>query len=208
MSNQIVDQKLGDLKQSFAGILLKLQDLAKQRKMEKELLILQDAFAMMNNPYQFVVVGEVKSGKSSFINALLGEGVCKVDARPCTDTVQEIVFGEEEHVELRGKYLTRISRPLELLKTVAVVDTPGTNTVIENHQIITESYIPHSDLVIFVFPAKNPHTKSAWDLLSFVKDQWKRKVIFVLQQADLEPEHLLHIISDALPGVALPGVGL
>jgi ribosome biogenesis GTPase A len=190
MNTQISDRRLDDLKRSFATALLKLQDLTKQRKMEKELLILQEAFTMMNNPYQFEVVGEVKSGKSSFISALLGEGVCKVDARPCTDTVQEIVFGEQEEVELCGKYLTRISRPIELLKTVAVVDTPGTNTVIENHQVITESYIPHSDLVIFVFPAKNPHTKTAWDLLSFVKDQWKRKVIFVLQQADLEPEHL------------------
>jgi hypothetical protein len=45
-------------------------------------------------------------------------------------------------------------------------------------------------LIVFVFPAKAPYTKTAWDLLSFVKDEWKRKVIFVLQQADLEPDHL------------------
>jgi len=188
---EILDKRLSDLKRGLAGILLELQDLAKQRKLEKEFLILQEAFAMINNPYQFVVVGEVKSGKSSFINALLGERICKAAPEPCTDSVQEIVYGERENItELRGKHHIRISHPVELLKTVAIVDTPGTNTVMENHQTITEGYIPHSDLVVFVFLAKTPYNKTAWDLLSFVKDQWKRKVIFVLQQADLEPEHL------------------
>lgn len=190
MSATLIDPELGKLKRRFAETLLKLQDLAKQRKLEKELVILQDSLAMMNNPYQFVVVGEVKSGKSSFINALLGVQVCRVDPRPCTDMVQEIVFGDDESEELRGKNLKRISRPVEILKSVAIVDTPGTNTVIERHQVITESYIPLSDLVVFVFPAKNPHTKTAWDLLSLVSAQWRRKVVFVLQQKDLETEHL------------------
>ncbi len=151
---------------------------------------MREALNKINNPFLFVVVGEVKAGKSSFINALLNEKVCKVDARPCTDCVQEIAFGEQENIEILEKHLKRITLPIELLKTIAIVDTPGTNTVVENHQNITENYIPHSDLVMFVFPAKNPHTKSAWDLLSFVKDEWRRKVIFVLQQVDLEQEHL------------------
>ena len=34
------------------------------------------------------------------------------------------------------------------------MDTPGTNSIIRSHQTITENYIPQSDLVIFVFPAK------------------------------------------------------
>ena len=111
MSVQIIDKRLSELRCKFAGVLLKLQDLSKARKLEKESAILQEVFSMMNNPYQFVVVGAVKAGKSSFINALLGEQVCKVDAKPCTDTIQEIVFGEQEHTEIRGKYLTRVSRP-------------------------------------------------------------------------------------------------
>ena len=48
----------------------------------------------------FVIVGEVKAGKSSFINALLEseKEICKVAASPMTDTIQQIVYGEEESI--------------------------------------------------------------------------------------------------------------
>jgi len=46
-------------------------------------------------------------------------------------------------------------------------------------------------LVLFIFPAKNPHTQSAWDLLDYVNDEWKKKVVFILQQSDLaRPDEL------------------
>jgi hypothetical protein len=85
-------------------------------------------------------------------------------------------------------HLRRIGVPAEILKDIAIVDTPGTNTVIEHHQEITRRYIPNSGLVIFVFPAKNPHTRSAWQLLESVSDEWRKRVVFVLQQADLATE--------------------
>ncbi|MGL5831980.1 MAG: dynamin family protein, partial [Waterburya sp.] len=73
----------------------------------------------------------------------------------------------------------------------SVVDTPGTNTIVENHQEITKDFIPNSDLIFFVFFAKNPYTRSAWELLDYVSSEWRKKVVFVLQQADLaKPEEL------------------
>ena len=47
----------------------------------------------LSDPYMFVIVGEVKAGKSSFINALLEskKEICKVAASPMTDTIQQIV---------------------------------------------------------------------------------------------------------------------
>src|SRR6267154_2428318 len=42
-----------------------------------------------------VVVGEVKAGKSSFINALLREDVCEVAPGPCTVRIQELIYGTE-----------------------------------------------------------------------------------------------------------------
>ena len=145
---------------------------------------------MVHGPYLFVIVGEVKSGKSSFVNALLGAEICAVDPRPCTDCIQEIIYAESETIEVQGQYRKRLGRPIELLKTVAIVDTPGTNSIIKHHEAITRDYIPNSDLVVFVFPAKNPHAGTSWDLLSYAKAEWNRKLIFVLQQADLEPDHL------------------
>ena len=131
-----------------------------------------------------VVVGEVKAGKSSFINALLREDVCEVAPGPCTVRIQELLYGAERRVETLGDAWQRVSLPKEVLREITMVDTPGTNSIVKDHQTITENYIPQSDLVVFVFAAVNPHTKSAWELLTLIKKEWHRKVVFVLQQSD------------------------
>ena len=131
-----------------------------------------------------VVVGEVKAGKSSFINALLREDVCEVAPGPCTVRIQELVYGTERQIESLGDSWQRIALPKEVLREITMVDTPGTNSIVKDHQTITENYIPQSDLVVFVFSAVNPHTKSAWELLTLIKKEWHRKVVFVLQQSD------------------------
>jgi ribosome biogenesis GTPase A len=131
-----------------------------------------------------VVVGEVKAGKSSFINALLREDVCEVAPGPCTVRIQELVYSPQRKVETLGESWQRVSLPKEVLREITMVDTPGTNSIVKDHQTITEKYIPQSDLVVFVFSAVNPHTKSAWELLTLIKKEWHRKIVFVLQQSD------------------------
>jgi GTPase SAR1 family protein/gas vesicle protein len=153
--------------------------------------ILRDRLALLQSAALFVVVGEVKSGKSSFINALLGENVCEVAPDPCTAGIQELVYGEERSKTILGEHWERLRLPKAVLRDITIVDTPGANSIIRDHQTIMENYIPRSDLVIFVFPAKNPHTATAWELLSLVRKEWRRKTVFVLQQADLaSPQEL------------------
>jgi hypothetical protein len=81
--------------------------------------------------------------------------------------------------------LQKIGLPIEILQDISIVDTPGTNTIVQEHQVITERYIPNSNLTFFVLFAKNPYQKSAWDFLDYVNSKWHKKVIFILQQADL-----------------------
>jgi ribosome biogenesis GTPase A len=123
MTPSIIDKTIVDLKLSFSSTVIGLQELATQLKLANEATTLKEMLAKINQPFQFVIVGEVKSGKSSFINALLGADICKVAPTICTDCVQEIVYGEQENTELLDKHLMRITRPIELLKTVAIVDT-------------------------------------------------------------------------------------
>jgi GTPase SAR1 family protein len=140
-----------------------------------------------------VIVGEVKAGKSSFINALIREDVCEVAPGPCTAGIRELVYGGERKVLSLGQSRERVSLPKEVLREVTMVDTPGTNSIIQNHETITEEYIPQSDLVVFVFSAANPHTKSAWELLTLIRKEWHRKMVFVLQQADRASDEELTI---------------
>ena len=149
-----------------------------------------DLRSRIHDPFMFVIVGEVKAGKSSFINALLDtkREVTAVAAHPMTDTIQQIIYGEEEEVIEINEFLKKIHVPVDILKEIAIVDTPGTNTIVENHQAITENFIPASDLIVFVFEAKNPYRQSAWDFFNYISEEWRKKVIFVLQQKDLMPE--------------------
>ncbi|MEP7268847.1 MAG: dynamin family protein [Saprospiraceae bacterium] len=142
----------------------------------------------IKDPFMFVVVGEVKSGKSSFINALLGSfdrEICKVAPMPMTDTIQQILYGPVQQEVFINSYFKKVFEPVDILKEIAIVDTPGTNTIVEHHQEITERFIPSADLIVFVFESKNPYRQSAWEFFDFISEEWRKKVIFVLQQKDL-----------------------
>lgn len=154
----------------------------------------------IHDPFMFVIVGEVKAGKSSFINALLEtqEEVTKVAPQPMTDTIQQIVYGDEHEEITINPMLKKITVPVDILKEIAIVDTPGTNTIIEHHQEITESFIPASDLIVFVFEAKNPYRQSSWDFFNYINEEWRKKVIFVLQQKDLMDEEDLVVNTQGL----------
>jgi predicted GTPase len=155
--------------------------------------VIKEIQVHVKEPFLFVVVGEIKSGKSSFINALLQADVCRVDPAPCTDVIQEMFYAQQATETEVNPFLRRIGLPIDILKQIAIVDTPGTNTVVRHHQEITERFIPSSGLVLFVFPAKNPHTLSAWELLDFINEEWRKRVVFVLQQADLATEEELRV---------------
>ena len=155
--------------------------------------ILRVRLANLQAAALIVIVGEVKAGKSSLINALVSEDVCEVAPGPCTAGIRELVYGGERKVVSLGQFRERVFLPKEVLREVTMVDTPGTNSIIQNHETITENYIPQSDLVVFVFSAANPHTKSAWALLTLIRKEWHRKMVFVLQQSDRASQRELTI---------------
>ncbi|MGB0930515.1 MAG: dynamin family protein [Chitinophagales bacterium] len=191
--NSLINKHYDHYKTVIDDIFQELHHLTLNIKHETLSVTVDNIRARLNEPFLFVIVGEVKVGKSSFINALLATGkeVAKVAPDPCTDVIQQIVYSETESVIPINEYLKKITVPAEILKEIAIVDTPGTNTIIDHHQEITEKFIPVSDLIIFVFEAKNPYRQSAWELLEYVNKEWRKKVIFVLQQSDLiEPENL------------------
>ncbi|MEZ4906914.1 MAG: dynamin family protein [Saprospiraceae bacterium] len=200
-----IESEIKSSKQQIEFFGLELKKLLDKINYSDEIGIAQDVINRLNEPYMFVIVGEVKSGKSSFINALLdtGKEICKVAPSPMTDTIQQIVYGVPEREEFVSQYLKKIYQDNSILKEIAIVDTPGTNTIIAHHQEITERFIPVSDLIIFVFEAKNPYRQSAWEFFDYVKEEWRKKVIFVLQQKDLMDESDLDINFNGVKDYAI-----
>src|SRR3954466_10961329 len=162
----------------------------------------------VREPLLFVVVGEVKAGKSSLLNALFGQEFAKVDVLPATDRIYIFKYGEEERSVEVSPHLTERYQRIGFLSDFNVVDTPGTNTMVADHQTITENFIPRADVVLFVFSVTNPWTQSAWELLNFVQKKWLKNVIFVLQQADLREPNEIEVIRRHLEDTALQRLGI
>jgi small GTP-binding protein len=168
---------------------------------------LQGLLTDIREPLLFVVVGEVKAGKSSLLNALFGQEFAKVDVLPATDRVYIFRHGAEDKSVETSPQLTERYLPIDFLRYFNVVDTPGTNTMVAEHQTITEGFIPRADVVLFVFSVINPWSQSAWELLNFVQKKWLKNVVFVLQQADLRQNSEIEIIHRHLQDTAMQKLG-
>ena len=203
----IADQYLqlrSELETALAGLLKLGSEL---RRTPASLDAIHGLLTDIREPLLFVVVGEVKSGKSSLLNALFGQEFAKVDVLPATDKIYIFRYGaEEKQIEVSPK-LTERYLPIGFLRDFNVVDTPGTNTMVDEHQTITENFVPRADLVLFVFSVVNPWSQSAWDLLKFVQKKWLKNVVFVLQQADLREPTEIEVIRRHLSDTAMQKLG-
>ena len=142
------------------------------------------ALSDLEELFLLVIVGEFNSGKSAFVNALLGAEVSKEGVTPTTDTITLLRYAEEpEERERRDGVLER-GHPNEFLREVAIVDTPGTNAIIRHHEELSRGFVPRSDLVIFVTSADRPLTESERGYLELVRD-WGKKIVLVVNKADL-----------------------
>jgi GTPase Era involved in 16S rRNA processing len=144
--------------------------------------IIDNLIASLKEPFVFVVAGEVNVGKSSFLNALFGQDFSTTGVMPTTDKILFFKHGQEHQIVPVTPTLDEVHAPVDFLRDFHIVDTPGTNSIENEHQQITERFVPIADLVIFVFSAMNPWGASAWQFLEKVHREWMRHVVFVLQQ--------------------------
>ena len=134
-------------------------------------------------PLNIVIVGEVKSGKSSLLNALLGKEISEVDVLEATSSVIEVVYNENDDISKFGE-LTRISLNLDYLKKVNIVDTPGLKSITKQNEEKTIDYIKYADIILFVIDATHlgqEDTIEALDLLS----EYNKPIVGVINKCDL-----------------------
>ncbi len=151
---------------------------------EQDRKALDDSLAQLDDLFLLVVVGEFNAGKSALINALLGEGLLPEGVTPTTTQVQILRYGPEPQVRPLAPELMEQLLPADVLQDLSIVDTPGTNAVIREHEILTANFIPRADLVIFVTSADRPFTESERAFMSRIKD-WGKKLVLVVNKIDL-----------------------
>ncbi len=164
--------------------------------------------------FTLAVVGQFKRGKSSLMNAIIGQDLLPTGVLPLTSAITVLRYGpgekltihrhrsslaEEAPVGRLADYVTEQGNPSNI-KDVAkavlevplpflrggleFVDTPGIGSAIEANTLTTYSFLPKSDAVIFVTSADTPLTRVEIDFLNRIRDH-VRKIFFVVNKIDL-----------------------
>lgn len=107
---------------------------------------LDQSIAQLDELFLLVVVGEFNAGKSAFINALIGQVLMKEGVTPTTAVITVLEYGDTPEQAVRQANLLVVKAPIEILREIRIVDTPGTNAIIREHEAMTAEFIPRSDL--------------------------------------------------------------
>ncbi len=145
---------------------------------------LAGSVAQLDHLFLIVVVGEFNSGKSALINALLGERVLAEGVTPTTSKIHLLRHGEAVGREPIDAVQEVLTCPLELLREVTIVDTPGTNALDRRHEAVTAEFVPRSDLVLFVTSADRPYSESERAFLERIR-AWGKKIVVVVNKTDI-----------------------
>lgn len=167
--------------------------------------------------FHLVVVGEFNHGKSSFVNALLGQAVLPVGVTPTTAAIHQLKYAEIPEATIVSPSGKRESIPFEQTRSFAVggaksaddvdylevgfpapllkerivlVDTPGVNDLSLQRADITYSYIPRADAVLFLLDAGQILKESERQFLNEKLLKASRdKIVFVITKWDILDEN-------------------
>jgi small GTP-binding protein len=145
---------------------------------------LERSIEQLDELFLLVIVGEFNSGKSAFINALVGSKVAEEGVTPTTAQINVLQYGDTLDRSIREANLHVITAPAEILREIHIVDTPGTNAIIREHETITAEFVPRSDMVLFVTSADRPFTETERAFLEQVRG-WGKKVVIVINKVDI-----------------------
>jgi GTP-binding protein EngB required for normal cell division len=177
-------------------------------RIEKSLVV-----KLEEDRFHLVVVGEFNHGKSTFVNALIGQTTLATGVTPTTAAIHHLKWSAEPEatvVYTSGKrdsipfgsvkgfavgggtsaddvdYI-EVGYPAPLLKErILLVDTPGVNDLSLQRADITYSYIPRADAVLFLLDAGQILKESERQFLQEKLLKASRdKIVFVITKWDI-----------------------
>jgi len=195
-------------REQLAALMCRIADLAAHTGTELNgHLSLDESREALGSPVLFAVCGEVNSGKSTLLNGLFGHDLCSVHVLPETDRVLVYRFGNPATDTQISAELEERHRPINFLRNFNLVDTPGTNSLDQNHQAVTEKFLTTADLVLCVFPVTNPWGAATWDLISRMPASIVERTVLIIQQADLRQEPDIAVILEHMADLAMKRIG-
>lgn len=158
-------------------------------------------------PMQIAIIGQFSSGKSTFLNALLGQDILPTGITPITSKVCKICYGEDYILEILYKdgkkilqnveFLHKLTRensknidffclyaPILLLKEINFLDTPGFNSQNDDDTHATLKVLENVDGIIWLTLIDNAGKNSEKALLKEFSAHFAQKSLCVLNQKD------------------------
>lgn len=190
MTNIVLEGPIADLREQEVQLLFDIaEEIAKQgtaadedrQRLKLSASDLRDMFFMV------VIVGEFNAGKSTFVNALLGDEVLPTGITPTTEVIEIIKYSQQkgkEPVRREQDVIREWSHPNTGTPGVTIVDTPGTGSVFAKHERIAKQFLSRSDLVLFLLSAKKAFAQTEKLYLELARDYGK-KIIVIINQIDL-----------------------
>ena len=160
------------------------QTLLQNHADKRDLDLLDDLLFQIDDLFMLVVAGEFNSGKSAFINALLGDAILETGVTPTTAEITILRYGHPSRTSQTQKGQKIVEIPNKLLEDISIVDTPGTNAILREHEELTTDFIPRSDLVLFVTSVDRPFTESERKFLESIRD-WGKKIVIIINKIDI-----------------------
>ncbi len=163
-----------------------------------------------DQPLLVAVMGEFSSGKSSFVNAFVGADIAPTGITPTTATINmlkygrarggRVVYRDNTSREISGTSLSKslsdindhearrirhveILMPLPALEQVNIVDTPGLNSILPEHEAVARSFLQRADAVVWLFTANQAGKTTEKRALDSIRAQGVR-VLGVLNKID------------------------
>jgi small GTP-binding protein len=182
---------LADLQVELASVPATAQDAA----------TLAESVRQLDELFLLVVVGEFNAGKSAFINALLGRKVLDEGVTPTTSQIHLIRYGATTSTELLSSGIRVVTAPVDFLQDIHIVDTPGTNAIIREHERLTTEFVPRADFVLFVTSADRPFTETERAFVEAIR-VWGKKIVVIVNKIDIferaeELDQVLTFVGDA-----------
>ena len=190
----IIDPQVHALVRREAQLLVTLRETLERGQVEERRRV-DDLLATLEDLFTIVIVGEFNAGKSSLINVLFGAKLRVEGPIPVDDRISVLRYGEQQTIRQLSDFVVEQTYPIDFLRNITLVDTPGTNSIVQRHQEITEDYIPRADLVLFVTSIDRPLSESERKFLEYIRE-WGKKVVFVLNKIDSkEPAEIDQVLD-------------
>lgn len=183
--HRLVTKEYEQMLRRVRGLLTDLQaPLGRLDAPADDLELIKRSLQQLDELFLLVVVGEFNAGKTAFLNAMLGNRLLTEGVTPTTSHIHLLRYGDTLDQKNLEDDVLLIHVPVEWLREINLVDTPGTNAVIQRHQQITEHFVPRSDLVLFITSADRPFSESERLFLERIRE-WGKKIVIVVNKIDL-----------------------